>query len=362
MYSLTDFMQEVEKSEGVICYGAGKGFERCIDCFKDTVVLSKIIGCVDRNKKLHGKKIDYFGKKIEVFPVESLEYYKQTNVILLITNALYSDVISDLSERSLLQGMHYYCFSHVYGMMQEEESMRKIVPKNIRRANEPIIPKIIHYCWFGHNPIPDRYKRWMESWQKYCPDYEIKEWNEDNYDITQNSYMYDAYKNKKWGFVPDYARLDIIYKHGGIYLDTDVELVNGLDDMLYQKGFAGFENDRKVAFGLGFGAVKELPVIKILRDSYNDLTFVNLDGTLNLTPSPVYQTKALLKMGLQENGEYQIIDDFVVYPQKVFCGKNPYSKRVIITPDTKAIHHYDASWADDDWRKRAKQLELEMNS
>ena len=122
----------------------------------------------------------------------------------------------------------------------------------------------------------------MNSWKKYCPDYEIIEWNESNYDVTKNQYMYDAYKSEKWGFVPDYARLDIIYQYGGIYLDVDVELVQSLDELRYQDGFVGFEDQTEVNFGSGFGAAKGSRIIRELRDEYDRRKFVNEDGSLNL--------------------------------------------------------------------------------
>ena len=103
-----------------------------------------------------------------------------------------------------------------------------------------MIPKIIHYCWFGGAELPEKDRKCIESWKKFCPDYQIIEWNENNYDVTKNTYMYQAYQAKKWGFVPDYARLDIIYQHGGIYLDTDVELVKNLDSLLENDAFMGF--------------------------------------------------------------------------------------------------------------------------
>ena len=124
-----------------------------------------------------------------------------------------------------------------------------------------MIPKVIHYCWFGHNPLPERYKEWIKSWKRYCPDYEIVEWNESNYDVTKHPYMRAAYDAKKWGFVSDYARLDIIYENGGIYLDTDVELVKNLDELLYQEGFAGVDSSGRLSTGLGFGARKGLRLI-----------------------------------------------------------------------------------------------------
>ena len=105
-----------------------------------------------------------------------------------------------------------------------------------------MIPKKIHYCWVGGNSKPPLVKKCIQSWKKYCPDYEIIEWNESNYDISKNIYMKQAYEAKKWAFVTDYMRLDIIYEHGGIYLDTDVELIKNIDDLLSNEAFAGIES------------------------------------------------------------------------------------------------------------------------
>lgn len=126
------------------------------------------------------------------------------------------------------------------------------------------IPKIIHYCWVGGANKPKSVQYCIDTWKKYCPDYEIIEWNEDNYDFSKNQYMKEAYNSKKWGFVPDYARLDIIYQHGGIYMDTDVEMVASLDSLLEYEGFFGFENTGNGQFyvncGHGFGAVPNHPI------------------------------------------------------------------------------------------------------
>ncbi|MCX4374778.1 MAG: glycosyltransferase [Lachnospiraceae bacterium] len=362
MYSVEDFIQRVEASDGLVCYGTGKRFRTFLECFQGMSVLDKVIFCVDQNEELQGTNIQINNRFINIQPIASINKIRGKNNVLLITNLYYDDVLSDLAEKGLLQAIEYYCFTHLHGMLLEDKAMEKELPKDCRITKDAVIPKIIHYCWFGHNTIPDKYKQWMESWHKYCPDYEIREWNEDNYDITKNAYMYEAYQNRKWGFVPDYARLDIIYEYGGIYLDTDVELVQNLDDLLYQEGFAGFERETAVAFGLGFGAVKGLPMIKEMRDAYDTLRFANPDGSVNLTASPEYQTNFLLTKGLQLNGEYQRIGDLTIYPEKMFSGKCPYTRRIRLKPYTKSIHHYDASWTDDAWRRRNERFEAEMNS
>ena len=153
-----------------------------------------------------------------------------------------------------------------------------------------MIPKVIHYCWFGGNPLPEEAKRCIESWKKYCPDYKIIEWNENNYDVNSNEYMKAAYKEKKWAFVSDYARIDVVYKYGGIYMDTDVELVKELDSFLNDRMYCGWEMrdplldklgrsyENSVAFGLGFGAEKGHPALKKILDLYDRISFYNEDG------------------------------------------------------------------------------------
>ena len=165
-----------------------------------------------------------------------------------------------------------------------------------------MIPKIIHYCWVGNAPKPKSVLYCIESWKKFCPDYEIREWNESNYDFTKNKYMKQAYEAKKWGFVPDYARLDIIYEYGGIYLDTDVEIIRSFDELLDQEAFMGFEETGEKTYyvncGQGFGAVPHHEIIKKARDLYEHISFYKEDGTLNMLASPHYTTKIL------EQGKY----------------------------------------------------------
>jgi len=208
-----------------------------------------------------------------------------------------------------------------------------------------MIPKVIHYCWFGGNPIPDNYKKYMESWKEFCPDYEIIEWNESNYDVTKNKYMYEAYKAKKWAFVSDYARLDIVYNQGGIYLDTDVELIRCLDDLLTNEAFMGFDvSFNLVGTGLCFGSVKGNKIIKMLRDDYDKLHFINADGSLNTTVNGVIQTDSLVSIGLKRNNKkMQKISGMTVYPVDYFAPKSNISK-LKITSNTYSIHHAGVSW------------------
>lgn len=208
-----------------------------------------------------------------------------------------------------------------------------------------MIPKKIHYCWFGKNPLPESAIMCINSWKKHCPDYEIIEHNEDNYDIYKYTYTKEAYEAKKWAFVSDVARLDILYNEGGIYLDTDVELLKPLDSLLDSEGFMGFEDKKQVASGLGMGAVKNSPIVELILQEYKNSSFVKDNGEYDLTPCPVRNTKELVKIGLIPNGTYQEIENFKFLPREILAPKEATSGRLkYMTDVTISIHHYDASW------------------
>lgn len=206
------------------------------------------------------------------------------------------------------------------------------------------IPKIIHYCWFGKGQLPALAKKCIKSWKKYCPDYEIICWNEDNFDLTQNRYVREAYEAKKWAFVSDVARLQILADHGGIYLDTDVELLKPLDDLLCHKGFMGFDEKGIVATGLGFGAEKGNQIVEEFLRDYDELPFVLPDGSYDLTPCPDRNTAALKRLGMDTENTHQIFLDTVFLPREYLCPMDYYTGKKTVTKNTYSIHHYSASW------------------
>lgn len=220
-----------------------------------------------------------------------------------------------------------------------------------------MIPKKIHYCWLGNNPLPPLAEKCIASWKKYCPDYEIILWNEDNYDFTKHPYMKQAFEAKKWGFVPDYARLDIVCTHGGIYLDTDVEIVKNLDELLKNDFYAGFESDEWVNLGLGFGAIPGHPMLLEMMADYDNYSFVNADGSLNQLPSPQIQTKLLKKHGLQkDNSEIQILPGNVtIYPTSCLAPRNA-ARIPEALPESYSVHHYMASWCDDQFGRKVGKV------
>lgn len=209
-----------------------------------------------------------------------------------------------------------------------------------------MIPKVIHYCWFGGTEIPAHDQECINSWKKYCPDYEIVRWDESNYDYTKNQYMKEAYEAKKWGFVPDFARLDIIYEHGGIYLDTDVEITRNIDDLLENKAYMGFEAEGEVVNpGLGFGAEKHFPLYKKMMEGiYEKRKFKVGEGDYDTKPSPMLNVEFLLEHGLRRNNQMQLIEGLRIYPSDWFCPIDTNSAVFNPTENTHSIHHFHASW------------------
>ena len=207
-----------------------------------------------------------------------------------------------------------------------------------------MIPKKIHYCWFGGKDLPDDVKKCIQSWKKYCPDYEIVQWDESNYDLTKNDYVKYTYENKKYAFLTDYVRLDIIYNEGGIYLDTDVELIKPLDDLLDCECYMGMEQIGKVATGLGFGAQKDNEIIKENKEYYEKEKFLDDNGKFLRKICVEITSGILAKYGLKMENKIQNIKSCVVYPVEYFCPLKMGTNKLTITKNTYSIHHYSASW------------------
>lgn len=203
-----------------------------------------------------------------------------------------------------------------------------------------MIPKTIHYCWFGRGPKPPIAQKCIASWKKFCPDYEIIEWNEDNFDVNKNGYTRMCVREKKYAFLSDYVRLLVVAEHGGVYFDTDVELIRPIDHLLAQEAFFGFETLEYVASGLGFGSVAHGAAVEAMLAEYDPL----LSGTDGTRGCPRLNTAALLKLGLRPDGSRQMVAGALILP--VDC-LNPYESttgRLRKTKDTCSIHWYSATW------------------
>lgn len=234
-----------------------------------------------------------------------------------------------------------------------------------------MIPKIIHYCWFGGNPLPESAIKCINSWKKFFPEHEIKEWNESNFDVNSIPYTRDAFAACKYAFVSDYARFYILYHEGGLYFDTDVEVIKPMDDIIARGAFMGCEtesynlpnrttetNGEAVNPGLGLGVAPGLDLYKRMLERFESLSFYKDDGSIqDYTMIPII-SEMLYEAGLRASNEIQCVEDVWVYPRDYFNPLDDATGRLNITENTRSIHWYMASWQPQQsaFKKRVKQL------
>ena len=206
-----------------------------------------------------------------------------------------------------------------------------------------MIPKIIHYCWFGKGEMPEEAIKLIETWKKNCRDYKIIRWDESNFDINCNVYVKEAYKSKKYAFVTDYVRLYVLYNYGGIYMDTDVEVCKPFDELLNSKAFSGYESTHFIPTGT-MASCKKNKWIKILLDDYTNIHFFK-NGVMDLTTNTQRITETTLKYyDVKLDGDMIVTEDFIIYPFEYLCAKDWYTGKIYKNKNTYTIHHFAKSW------------------
>lgn len=308
-------------------YGIGD----CIECYVDNSKAGTI-------EPLSGKP---------VYSPGYLDSIDPRKYVLLAAVSRFAEVLDQLEKIENIKEMPCYFFP----VMCVTNFKPADKDETAKESGKMIIPKVIHYMWLGKNKIPEALQYCIDSWKKFCPDYEIKQWDESNYDIEKNPYMKQAYERKMYGFVPDYARLDILYNYGGIYLDTDVELKKSLDGMLYQKGFCCVEKWQTINFGGGSGAVKGNRAVGELLKGREELTFIDENNNMNKNTCGYYDTLIMQKYGYILNGQRQKILDMNIYPYEYFHPYDYMSAWCDITGHTYGIHHFNGGWLDESMRE-----------
>lgn len=343
---------ETISTRNLFLFGAGKRAGYILEMYNCSPYVKAII---DNNTEIQNTMYTYNDKKIPIISIKSfVEEIKRTgieNTVVAITvRWKVMPIIEQLDSIQELQGLRCYVMV-LLDNYYEKKPFDFTVGKVIK------IPKKIHYCWFGGKEIPKHLQKYMDSWRKYCPDYEIIRWDESNYDVSKNRYMREAYECGKWGFVPDYARLDIIYNEGGIYLDTDVELLAPLDRLLYDEMYCGFNCYGLVNLGNGFGAAIGNELIKKMRDYYDNVSFYCADGSENTAACNVYQHPVLRKYGFMiETDQYQKIGGAVIYPSEVLAPTGASGIFDYRSEKTVSIHHAEVSWLLPDDREAFQQF------
>ena len=207
-----------------------------------------------------------------------------------------------------------------------------------------MIPKILHYVWFGDRPFGEEQEKCYASWKKHCPDYELMLWNEKNFPIDQmNTYTKQAYEEKQWAFLSDVARLYALKEHGGVYVDTDMELVRNIDSFLELSAFFGFEIETEISTGI-IGAEPHHPFIEELFHDYDDRTFILEDGSHDRKTNVIRTTEILTEKGLKPNNTKQVIEGVHIFPREYFSPKDYWTREVDDTSKTYGINQFTGSW------------------
>lgn len=341
--SVDEFVSGMAEKK-IICFCAGQKFSELCEKYEEYEISSHILYIVDNY--VQGTVVAADGKEIPVVSAAQMGE-EAKSAVLLITSMKHADeIISQLDEMPLCDGLNFY----VPDLFRTDGGQFSLEQRNPQK-----IPKSIHYCWFGKGEMPKRFCRNIETWKKYCPGYEIIRWDEGNYDITKNQYIQQAYEAGKWSFVSDYVRVDIINENGGIYLDTDVEVLKSFDPLLQFDLFCGFETDRYVNFGIGFGAVKGNQILEEILEMYSNMEFLRADGTWNCVTSPLCQTEVLKRHGLVRNGQTQLKGQILTLSSEYLSPVNPYGYG-IPTAESFSIHQYAATWLDGNQKEEKRKL------
>ena len=340
--SFREFAEYVkEQNKSIVFWGAGAIGRVLIPYICNQYSLdAKVLGYIDNNPAKQGKEIELSSAKVKIHSAGFLERLRADEFVLMITNGDFYPVLEQLRTMPGMEGMKV-CIAPIIQLQTQAESLITGIYKN---SEEPLIPKTIHYTWFSGEPIPENLQKCIDSWKKKCPDYEIVKWDESNYDYKKHPYTRQAYEARRWGHMADLVRLEILYECGGFYLDTDVELLQNLDELRYQEGFCGREDWGHVNFGGGSGCIKHSDIVGELLDFRKNVPFLFADGQYNLETSGYFETKPLMNRGLSITNCTEIVDGFTVYASEFFCPYNYITGKESITERTVSIHYFNGSW------------------
>lgn len=348
----------IKNGSHVVLFGAGAIGNVITPEILNDLGLFKYVDCyLDNDVSKWGTSISTCGKDFEIKSPSYLDKCAEDTVILLNISR-FSDAVRQLEQMQCTS--HMICFIMPMLLIQNYCTGRS-EGKAIITAEQKI-PKKLHYMWLGKKPFPVKLQRCLDSWRHFCPDYEIIEWNEENYDLDRHPYMRQAYDARVYGFVPDYARLDILYNEGGLYLDTDVEIKRNIDDLLYQDAFCGVEKWQVINFGGMSGSIKKHPMIKKLLDARGNILFIDENSRQNRNTCGFYDTRVAIKEGYKLNGKTQTVCDMNIYAYDYFHSYDYMSGLLCETENTHSVHWFNGGWIDDAMKKSNEESKREYMS
>lgn len=332
-----EFVAHIKKEKKtILCYGSGMLPLYIEPLLSEYGLLPFIQLFIDSNREKTGKTVSFRNREVEIAEPNCLKNLDAERNVILITAERYGEILLRLQQEIDLNDWECYAYPLLNLSFFKNMPIEKLV-----YGKQSRIPKVIHYIWFGEGKQLDLC---IESWRKQCPDYEIREWNESNYDVHKNRYIEQAYKRKKWAYVSDYARLDILYQYGGIYLDTDVELWKSMDELLGTKAFMCFGEWPAPNSGAGIGCVKGHPIIREMMETRENLDFIQEDGSIDSYTNSNYEMQILMRHGFLMNFAYQTRDGMTLYPPDVIAPASVTGKNSFVTKRSVGIHYCNNSW------------------
>lgn len=338
-YNFVDYIKKTEKK--IVCYGAGMLPLYTEPLFQNYGLTSNVVLFIDGDTQKWGHQMRYAGRDIRVETPEYLAGMDAAKHVVLITAEKYKEIEQMLVRLGLPENWEchsYPCMNLTYFKSIKVRHVVSDVPARI--------PRVIHYTWFGGKEKQMLQRRCIESWHRFCPDFEIREWNEETYDVHKNQYVAAAYDCKKWAYVSDYARMDVLYQYGGIYLDTDVELFRSLEPLLGTDAFLCFGEWPVPNSGAGTGCVKGNILMRELMETRERVSFIQNDGKGDPRTNSNYEMKVLQNHGFRMDFTSQLTDGIALYPPDVIAPASVIGENAFVTERTLGIHHCLNTWRD----------------
>lgn len=338
--SFESFVNGIQKqNKKIICYGAGMLPLYAEPLLRQYDLVGNIEFFVDGDPEKTGKMVFYTDSSFKIRSPQILKTVEQQNYVILIMIERYNLILRDLADIVNMEKWDCYAYPLLNSSYFNSKERNPIV-----YGCELHIPKTIHYVWFGKKEKDKLHQYCIDSWKDKCPEYEIVEWNESNYDVRKNKYTSQAFEKRKWAYVSDYARLDILYRYGGVYLDTDVELLKPIDKLLYTEAFICYGEWPAPNSGAGIGCIPNNNMIREMMETRENIPFIQKNGVADPYTNSNYEENVLLKYGFSMNFDHQVKNGMAIYPPDIIAPISVVGKDTYITERTIGIHYCNNSW------------------